>query len=332
MTKSNSNQSNSLGLKGRTAFGFFLKACLLAGVSVMSIQIYFYKVADWDWIHAKFSAEPAPSLIIGSSRGLQGLQPVALNSSGLEFERPLYNFCFTGAAKFGPAYYRHVMAKVKPGTHNGLFLIEVNPLLLSTKNADSHAIESNFIEPETFIVSKVGSPGKTNYDYLLWHFQDSYYRPLFTKFFLNKGSMKVGDDGWLDAIIKPMDSLTHASRVTARVQGYKNDYFSGEVLSPLRLSYLKRISTELGQSGRVVLVRMPVSPEMLHAEEEFMPTFDSLMVSLASGLTIRYLNFVHSSMRDSTVDGSHIFPQSAKTLAGWIADSLTNSAPRASKE
>ncbi|MEO7427616.1 MAG: hypothetical protein ABI036_20700 [Fibrobacteria bacterium] len=316
----------------RSPATLLLKLCLFAASFAAGIHFYFTWVQDGDWIHAKFSAPPSPSLIIGSSRGQMGLQPSIFSDSRLEFERPLYNFCFNGAAKFGPDYYRHVMSKVKPGTRHGLFIIEVGPLLFAAKSANAHADSSTFVESNSFVRSKVVPPGRINYDYLFKYFDDSYYRPLFMKALGKRGKIKRSADGWVDAEIQPMDSATHAKRVADKVKHYKADYFPGEELAPLRLEYLKRMATELGKMGRVVLVRTPIDPEMLRAETEFLPEFDSLMVSMADELSITFLNFSNSSLRDSTYDGSHLYSQSARTLCNWIVDSLAGDGRRASVE
>ncbi|MEO7776785.1 MAG: hypothetical protein ABIY63_04595 [Fibrobacteria bacterium] len=307
----------------RQARALLLKvACLGLAVGV-SMQLYFHLLAREDWIYTKFSYPASPSLVIGSSRGFQGIRPDIFNASDLGFERPMYNFCFTVIpTKFGPAYVRQLEAKVKPGTRNGLFILDVSPMALTSDTGAALGDTNAFAERTSYMNMRENPTSRLNYEYLLKYFIDPYYTLLSNKVLKEKVKMRVSEDGWLEVTPPPMDSASLARRIEARVRTNVVSLFSRERFSPRRLEYLKSAIAFLSQRGKVVVVRMPVAPEMRQAENVCFPAFDSLMVSLRSEMGFRYVNLGETELRNHTMDGNHLHRDWAATASRMLVDSL----------
>jgi hypothetical protein len=293
-----------------------LKITGLLVVLAVSMHLYFQLLAREDWIYTKFSYPAVPSLVIGSSRGFQGLRPDVFNVSDLDFERPMYNFCFTVIpSKFGPAYLRQLAAKVKPGTRNGLFILDTSPMSLTSDTGAALEDTNAFAEQESYMNMRGNPSNRLNYEYLIHYYIDPYYTLLWNK--------ALG--GKIKTIPPPMDSASLARRITAKVRGFVVDQFSRERFSRTRLEYLKRTIRFLSQHGKVVLVRMPVAPEMLAAENRCFPAFDSVILAMESIEPFRYVNLSQTDLRYHTMDGNHLHRDWSKAASLMLIDSLSDS-------
>lgn len=308
-----------------------LKLAALVLAVAASMQLYFHLFAREDWVYAKFSNPASPSLVIGSSRGFQGIRPDVFNASDLGFERPMYNFCFTVIpSKFGPAYLRQLQAKVRPGTRNGLFILDTSPMSLTIDTGSALEDTNSFVEQSTYMNMRENPSSHLNYEYLIRYFIDPYYTLLMNKALSGKIKLRVASDGWLDVTPPSMDSASLERRIKARVRSNVLDHFSRERFSTRRLEYLKRAIAFLSERGKVVLVRMPIAPEMLQAENAVFPAFDSLMLSLQSEMGFRYVNLGGTDLRNHTIDGNHLHRDWAVTASRMLVDSLRGQGERIS--
>lgn len=306
-----------------------LKLASLAMAVCAGMYAYFHLLAREDWVFTKFASPPSPSLILGSSRGLQGLRPEVFNASDLGFAKSMYNFCFTVLpTKYGPAYFRQIVAKVQPGTRDGLFILDVAPLSLANDTGSALNDTGSFVENSTYMNLRNGVSGPFRFEYLIKYFIDPYYTLLWSKALSRRLPMAVSTEGWLDVRPPPMDSVSLDRRIRAKVRNQVQEHLSRQAFSERRASYLALIIAYLSERGKVIVVRLPVAPELLAAENEYFPAFDSLLAAMASHLPFRYINLTQSDLRNRTIDGNHLHRDAARAASKMLIDSLRAVPPR----
>ena len=86
-----------------------------------------------DAFYGRFASPPAGSLVLGTSRAAQGIQPAVLAARlGGRFDGPLLNYAFTLThSPYGPAYLASIRRKLRPEVRNGLLILAVDPWSLS---------------------------------------------------------------------------------------------------------------------------------------------------------------------------------------------------------
>jgi len=87
-------------------------------------------------------------------------------------------------------------------------------------------------------------------------------------------------------------------------------------------SFQLDLHLRLNEYGRVFVVRMPVSKEMLQLEKTYAPAFDSTVerVVIDSGGT--YLDYSEDSGQYQTTDGNHLWRTDARRFTRTMIDSL----------
>jgi hypothetical protein len=266
-----------------------------------------------DNFHPKFT-HAARSLVIGSSRAAQGIDPSLLPGA-----TPFLNFAFTATnSPYGLVYLRAIRRKVPPDTRDGLFLLEVNPTLLSIDSRQEREDERHFRENDLTLDRQLIFNLDPNFDYLLRNFREPLYR-LFSPTRADTPE-RSHPNGWLEIRLND-DADARATRQRAGLRGY-TDVFARYRWSPLRVQSLREIVAMLRPHGRVVLVRLPVAVGMAELEAEYRPTFDAELAALAVAEGAEYLNFTGDSARYETTDSNHLTRESARRCTRAIAKRL----------
>lgn len=294
----------------------FLVKVLVAMVLALVLHAWAGTLADGrtDGNYLRLTSARQRSLIIGGSRAARGLHPDVIDRElGEGFvEGPMYNYAFDiGISPFGPAYLHAIEQKLDPGTRNGLFLIEVDAwMLVGPKNAPN--IVDSFPENERALGVQHTFNMYPNYEYLLRHRQRG-WGALLRK---NKVWAELREDGRLAVLPDGSDGEEVKRQLIAE---YRDHRAPASAYSTAREAYLERIVALLRKHGRVVLVRLPVAPELGVYEDRLAPDLNERMDALAMryGATYLDLQYLLDSVRFD--DGSHLFDTSGATVSRRIA-------------
>jgi len=298
---------------------FLLKATLYGTVLavVTALVLRWMSGGFVDAFHGKFT-HPASSLIVGSSRAAQGLDPV-LVGEGLSMEGPFLNFAFTNVnSPYGPGYLRAIRRKVPTHTRSGLFLIEANPLLVSIDTAKEREDEKTFRERDLTLDHQLVFNLDPNYDYLLRNFREPLYRLALPAH--RQAIQTLHPSGWHEIRLTD-DAAATAARQQRGTQNYV-PVFERYRWSPLRWQWLQRTIATLRPHGRVVLVRLPTSPALRDMELAYRPTFDAEIQALAEAEGAAYVSLFDDSARYETTDGNHLKAESARRCSRALNERL----------
>lgn len=264
-----------------------------------------------DNFYPKFT-HSARSLVIGSSRAGQAIDPGALSGP-----TPFVNFAFTNAnSPYGPVYLRAIRRKLRADARDGLFLLEVSPVLLSIDSRIEREDERTFRERDLTLSRQLVFNWGPNFDYLLRNFREPLYR-LFTD---GQTVEHPHANGWLEVRLVE-DATARAARQRKGLEGYA-DVFARYRWSPLRVEWLRRTIAALRPHGRVVLVRLPVSVGMAEMEATYRPAFDAEIAALAAAEGAEFLNLIGDSASYETTDSNHLARDSAVRCSRVIAERL----------
>lgn len=290
--------------------------CILISLSFVCILT----MADGytDQLYINFTTPKQNNLIIGTSKAAQGLQPKVFEKI---INKKIYNYSFTLAhSPFGSVYLKSILKKLKKDTKDATFIITVDPLSISSDfkfpNDTLLFQEKNLCLANTQIVNK-----KPNFQYLFNNLSGKYYQIL-----CNQSLMFLHDDGWLEVTIN-MDASNIKNRRANLINGYKNTILPKSKFSKVRLEYLNKTIECLNQHGKVYLVRLPIHPQMLKIETEFMPDFEA-KIKKAKTICSAYLDMTYLNDKLLFTDGNHLSKTSgqkvSKIIAEWINDNKQN--------
>ncbi|MBO2009115.1 hypothetical protein [Hymenobacter negativus] len=249
-----------------------------------------------DAFYGRFTSPPAGSLILGTSRAAQGIQPAVL-AAGLDsaFDKPLLNYAFTLThSPYGPAYLASIQRKLRPEVRNGLFLLAVDPWSLSLTGP-----EGRFPEDQSFIGQLKQVSQNPNLPYLTRYQTKPLYRLLLD---YATATERLHPDGWLEVNIGT-DSAQVRARTARKLQDYRL-LAASQHLSAGRLLALRQTIQFLKPHGRVVLVRLPVGASLLQLENVYQPGFAQQMRQLATDFAVPFLDY--STQPYATTDGNHL--------------------------
>lgn len=305
----------------------FIKKIILFSLLPFLLIVLSFFVADGttDEFYIRFTTPEQKSMIVGTSRAAQGIQPSVIDSvlNKNQQTAALFNYAFTVAhSPYGPAYYESIKRKLDKNSKDGKFIIAVDPWSLSLQKEQS---SSENIFPENDL-----AVGKTrqvncypNFEYLI----QSYSSPLLmiwvTKILSalhldGKERLYLHKDGWLEVSVN-MDSTNVKKRIEKKIDDYKANQVPYFHLSHVRYEYLKKTIELFRNHGDVFLVRLPVHASFKDLENGISPQFDSLMTTLAKDNNIAYLNFINDSTAYRFTDGNHLYKESGRILSEKIA-------------
>jgi hypothetical protein len=317
---------------------FIIRAFVLTLFAVVPFIVYlsYFCNGKSDPFYLKFTTPPMSSLILGTSRAAQGLQPSVFNESSLVFAKPMFNFGFTNnISPYGPIYLNAIKKKLSTASKNGLFILEVSPMSISVLRKEVSKEKGTFEEKNEILDNMQNFNMNPNYEYIFNYYPEPFYSIIFKNIRNDKNSFsrkyikgfqnwasELREDGWLEVTV-PMDSLSIKSRKDPRIETYKT-YFPEHVFSPIRHEYLKKTIEYLSSYGKVYLVRVPVSPEMYELEKVFMPDFDAKMNQMSQQYSVKYINLIYKSSIDPTTDGNHLWKESGKLISIEILNNIVN--------
>ena len=262
-----------------------------------------------DTFYLRFTTPQQESLIIGTSRAAQGLQPKVLNDV---CQARLYNYAFTVShSPFGETYFNSIKRKLKKGNTQGTFIVTVDPWSISSETADPNQA-AEFRELDLCVANTKFVNANPNFAYLLNNLGGEYYKALSQK----RSYWLLHDDGWLQIDIG-MDPLQVEERRRKKIDLYRSERLPQYQFSSVRFEYLKKTIELLNDHGQVFLVRMPVHPEMLELEREFMPDFNDRIGELSS-MCKGYLDMTPQGQKYEYTDCHHLYKSSGELVSREI--------------
>ena len=297
-----------------TVFRLLTRLLLLAGAVLVGALALGPVVlhGQVDAFYGRFTSPLAGSLVLGTSRAAQGIQPAVLAARlGGQFEGPLLNYAFTLThSPYGRAYLASIRRKLRPEVKNGLFIVAVDPWSLSLTGPEGQSPEDNSFIGQLHQVSQ-----NPNLPYLARYQTKPFYRLLLD---YATATERLHPDGWLEVSIG-----TDSAQVRARTARKLHDYrllAASQHLSAGRLAALRQTIDFLKQHGRVVLVRLPVGPSLLQLEQQYQPGFETLMRQVAADYALTYLDY--SAQPYATTDGNHLQRTASAAFSQQLAADL----------
>lgn len=270
-----------------------------------------------DSYYLRVTTPKQQSLILGTSKAAQGVQPQVLND--ILGRDDIYNFAFTVAhSPYGPVYLKSVKKKVDPKSNDGIFIVTIDPYSISSRSIEINNVEE-FRENGSFLDDLGNINIFPNFPYLIKHYNYSYIYLLTKKMeYINNDYLH--SDGWYEVNITMKEKALN-ERIENKIKEYKiklEQYNYSEV----RYNSLVETIEFLKQHGHVFLVRLPVSKPYLKMENKLMPDFDNKMEVLSQKYDLKYLNFNNSPNTYQYTDGNHLYKASglevSKIIAEWI--------------
>lgn len=296
---------------------FIINTSIIVTIStIVFLFILSFANGYTDPFYIRFTTPKQNSLILGTSRAAQALQPQIFQQF---LDKDIFNYAFTiGQSPYGPVYYESIKRKLKDTTTNGLFIVAVNPWSISSITENPNDI-NNFRENDRFLAKTTIVDSKPNFQYIFNSFSGKYAKVLTN----NGRNMFLHDNGWLEVNVK-MDSIVVEKRIKSKVKTYREKDLPRYKLSQVRLAYLEKTIKYLKEHGKVYLVRLPIHSKMMEIENELMPDFDE-KIKLAINLSDGYLDITPKNDLFDYTDGNHLYKTSGEKvstiIANWIAQS-----------
>jgi hypothetical protein len=275
------------------------------------LVIYVFSKANGytDAYYLRFTTPKQNSLILGTSRAAQAIQPSVLDSI---LGNRIYNFAFTNSqSPYGSVYYESIKKKINKESKNGIFIVAVSPWSISSFTEDPNNYK-NFREVDLCLDNTSIVNMNPNIQYLLNNYSEPYYKLLFQK---NKSNVFLHNDGWLEVSVE-MDSISVQKRLETKINTYNN--LTNYGFSTYRLDYLEKIVKYLQEYGKVYLVRLPVHEKILEIENKIMPDFED-KIRAAINHSSGYYNFTTTGHLYSYTDGNHLYKTSGYDISVIIA-------------
>lgn len=295
---------------------FLLKIALFTVIIVAIILFILKKYSGYvDYFYGKVSSPSQTSLIIGDSRSFQGIQPRIIDSAmAKKFELPILNFSFTiKQMAYGDAWLKTIKKKVNPKTKNGLFILSVHPWVLSERDEDDFKNGKYYevdLPPNNLHFVNLNP----NIEYFFKDYEYFHFKAMIKKI------STVHDDGWLEENNIATDSVTLNKWKSTQIELY-GKFAKKWKKSSYRVDKLNEIISFLKQHGRVVMVRMPVSKEILAIESNYWKNFDQEIMSLAKNQSISYFSYSNSEGYNQ-YDGLHLNKNNGKKFTQTLCDSI----------
>ncbi len=294
----------------------FLSRLSFLMILCLIVIIYIFSKANGytDAYYLRFTTPKQNSLILGTSRAAQAIQPSVLDSI---LGNRIYNFAFTNRqSPYGSVYYESIKKKINKESKNGIFIVAISPWSISSITEDPNNYK-NFREVDLCLDNTSIVNMNPNIQYLLNNYSEPYYKLLFEK---NKSNVFLHNDGWLEVSVE-MDSVSVHKRLETKINTYNN--LTNYEFSTYRLGYLENIVNYLQQYGKVYLVRLPVHEKILEIENKIMPDFED-KISAAINHSSGYYNFTTTGHLYSYTDGNHLYKTSGYDISVLIAELIKN--------
>ena len=263
-----------------------------------------------DPYYSKLLSTHSGSLILGTSRAGQGIEPEILNNGNY---LPFFNFAFTvGHTPYGDPYFDLITKKIASSefSKRRVFILSVDPWSLQgSKN-------SSFPETSYFTGGLKLPFLEPNLEYLIRFYENPLFGPYTTD------SRSYNTINGRKTFAPGFNQKPDPARLKLRLEEYSSWLESKGDLSEKRMNSLETIVQFLQGYGQVVLVRIPVHKDFLYLENSNFPKFDQVIEERFPELP--YLNycFPRNSNKFQFTDGSHLTRSSGNHFSSILLDDL----------
>lgn len=269
---------------------------------------------DDNYMH--FAVKKPHNLILGDSRGSQGVVPGVLKN---KLSKDIDNFSLNIVeSPYGQVYFKAIKRKLNPETQDGIFILTVSPWNLSvSKGAKS---EKDFPEVKSPLNEMYFYDIAPNYEYLLRRYTRSWFKIYTERAEVERSNTFLHEDGWLEVNV-------NMNKDSVAIRTHKKEVFYRELvktvtLSQDRLKALNEIINYLRTKGKVYLVRIPTSEGLTVLENEKYPHFNRLIKDIARKQNVKFFDFSKDYHNYDYTDGNHLYKESSKKFTAQIADSI----------
>ncbi|MCH2214521.1 MAG: hypothetical protein MK086_05045 [Flavobacteriales bacterium] len=270
--------------------------------------VSYYAGPKTDYFYNRFTTQSSQSLILGSSRAAQGIDP---NSLKTEWPIDLYNFSFTYYnSPYGECYLEASRKKFNE-KEGGTFILEVNPFILSNYKENMTSEEETFGECETAPSNMWLMNTNPNFEYIIRNYVEDFKSLIGIK--PRPFAIYLHESGWLEVDI-PHDTVFFKENTEEKVKNY-NVLVKKMKPSTARWKALEKTIKFFSEYGEVHLVRIPVSPEMEEIERKYYPNFEEEIRRLSSDLRVDYFSFFNLNDSLYFTDGNHLYRSSAQEFS-----------------
>lgn len=282
---------------------------------ILVLPLFFFEVdGTTDAYYLRLATPAQSSLVLGTSRAAQGINPQVLNEV---LDKNIFNYAFTlGHSPYGPTYLKSIQKKLNTQQKDNIFILTVDPWNISA-NVDAPNNVSKFIENKRILATTPFVNSNPNYWYIFNNFQGN-----LDKIIHNPSALLLHENGWLEIDVK-MDTTSVAQRLQSKLDIYENENLPRYAFSTVRFDYLKKTIDYLNQFGKVYLVRLPVHQKILAIEDRFMPDFNEKIKEIKP-LTRGYLDMTPNHQKYQYTDGNHLYKDSGNEVTREIAEWIKN--------
>lgn len=274
-----------------------------------------YADGDFDYYYLRFTTSKQQNLVLGNSRAAQGIVPSILEN---KLNKKFFNYSFTlSHSPYGRPYYLSILKKLDSKTKNGIFILSVDPFgVTSIISSDG----SENLSTEIMLGKMISVNSNPNLEFIIrnklapWQYLWPLNRPKSDQI------AHLHKDGWLQ-VDYPWTAEAYKHNLNNKLVEYKKNQINRK-LSPTRIKYLKKTIATLQKHGKVYLVRIPISKEMLELENLILPNFNSLMTEISNEYNVPYFNCSMDYPNYQTTDGNHLYKPDAKRFTNAICDSI----------
>ena len=262
-----------------------------------------------DPYYLRFKKREFQSLILGTSRAAQGIQPSEINR--ILGREDVYNYSFSiSHSPYGELYKHSILSRLSDNSQDQIFILSLDPWSISENtNRPRREFDGPLNQPTL-------SQPWLGLNYLLFHFQGHLGNILLMKFIK---PMFLHEDGWLEVMI-PMDSASIEKRTLSKIQTYREENLPNYFISPKRMSSLEGLIISLQEKGSVFLVILPVESRIHEIDLQLDPDFSDRAQEISIKLNAPLLDFSNQGKRFVYTDGNHLSPASGKKVSKIIAD------------
>ncbi len=256
------------------------------------------KIGD---VYPRVTTPRQHSLVIGTSRAAQGIDPDILNDR-LRDRYPaadLYNFAFhIDETTYNEIYFSAIMKKLTDDRTHGLFILSVDPWAFKRDNEILGELDLRSVS------------ARPNVEYLVRFFNRTWISPLPTHVCINASGRSVVTG------IKRSPAL-----ITQKLTTYR-EMASHYAYSQESERVFVRLVDSLRTRGDVYAVRMPVAREMAALEDSLMPAFSQRMDSVTRAHGAVFLDFIRETYE--TNDGNHLTKEEGDRFSEALAERILN--------
>ncbi|KPE51774.1 hypothetical protein AOB46_07765 [Chryseobacterium indologenes] len=288
----------------------------IIGITAVLLILGSYADGNTDDDYMHFAVEKPHNIILGDSRGAQGIVPSVLKEKlAVPFDNFSLNIVYS---PYGRIYLKALKRKLNPETKNGIFILTVNPWNLSLNHIVKK--EEDFPEEKSPLKNMYFYDMSPNYEYLLRNYTKSWFKIYTDREEVGRSNTFLHKDGWMEVNVD-MNKDSVAARTVVKAKEYRA-MMENYSLSDERLKALNDIIHYLKDKGTVYLVRIPTSKNLTEIENEKFPEFNSIMKEVSEKHHLKYYNFADQYSEFQYTDGNHVYKESSKDLTARIGDSI----------